>query len=396
MKAYALLRSHQAKTGALAGFTILGGLLHDLGTRIAGRIGFGDALSLTAGFSLFLWLVLVVLSAVEGYADRLFSLGGIAIHARLLVAIPMILLCEKILDRAVRNASAALLGSEIVAGDSRTGLDSDADALMRINSSWLLDLGLLVAVVVFSVMTPHEYLPGVSGSAADPAVVAWSFASRWYWLVCLPVFRFIMARFLWLLGLWTFLVWRISRQTLNLAASHPDRAGGLGLLEVAQGQITLFVLALAVIDSAGLAETFQHVEPNELQVYSHVLLVIAVGVIAVCGPLVLLVPALFRCRRAGMVEFAALAHEYSVRFRRRWIGSPKPNYDDLLGSGDIQSLADLRNAYETVRAMRVLPVTRTLLLLIFGCVVVPHLPLLLLKYPISHLILDFAQTITGR
>jgi hypothetical protein len=395
MKTYALPGSPQAKADAFAGFTLQGGLIRDVATRIARWIGFGGALSLTAGFSLFLWLVLAVLSAVEGDSDRFFSLGGLAIHVRLLVAIPMILLCEKILDRAIRDAVGALLSSAIVADDSRIALDSDADMLVRINSSWLLDLGLLIAVLVFGATTPHAYLPGVSSSAADSAVPTWSFAAQWYWLVCLPIFRFMMARFLWLLGLWTFLIWRISRQPLNLAASHPDRAGGLGLLEVAQEQLTLFVLVLAVIDSAGLAETFQHVEPNELQVYAHVLLVIVIGVVAVCGPPMLLVPALFRCRRAGMVEFAMLAHEYSVRFRRRWIGPLKPSYDDLLGVGDIQSLADLRNAYDTVRSMRILPVTRTLFLLIFGCAVAPHLPLLLLKYPIAHVMLDFVQTITG-
>jgi hypothetical protein len=384
-----------ANDGSFAQFRLLGGPLHELALRIGARFGIGSAAVVGVCLVVALWLILAVLTVVEGSTLRFFALETTAIHMRLLVGMPLILWCAELLDRAVRNACGALVDLGIVAGDARSVLDAAAGRLMRISTSWWLLSGLLLAVALLALLTPAAYLPGVSGYRANLMHPADTLAGNWYWHVCLPAFRFVIARFLCLLCIWTILVWRLSRQHLHLEALHPDRAAGLGLLEVAQSQLVVLILAVSLVDTAALVETFQTVAANKPLVYLHVILIALVGSFLVSAPLLFLVMPLYRVRRDALVAFGAMAHDYSRQFRARWIGPGRTGHDGLLGSSDIQSLADLASSYETVRTMRILPVTTTLMLVILGCAVIPHLALLLLEYPLSQVLLDLVHAVVG-
>ena len=52
----------------------------------------------------------------------------------------------------------------------------------------------------------------------------------------IPIFQFLTLRWLYRLLLWFLFLWRVSRLDLRLAPSHPDRAGGLGFLDVVAGK----------------------------------------------------------------------------------------------------------------------------------------------------------------
>ena len=373
----------------------MGGPFHALSTSIAPRLGHTARIAVGTGLSVALWLVLAALAMLAGLADRFFSLETSAVHVRMLVVVPLILWCTELFDRAVQNACLALVQRGIVSGATKAALDGDALRLSRFNKSGWIQLGLLTGVVIGSILVPQSFLPGVSSSASNLPPMPPTIAGYWYWLVCLPVFRFVMARFFCLWAVWVVLLWHLSRHELALIGLHPDRAGGLGLIEVAQAQLVLSVLAIGAIDAAALAETFQTVAPNNAQIYLHVLLVTLIGLVMICAPLLLLVPMLYRCRRHVMVAFSALAHEYSRQFQRRWIEPDRTETGSPLGSGDIQSLADLASAYETLRTMRVLLMTPTLVWVITGAAIVPHLPLHLLEVPIGDLITDLVEAMIG-
>jgi len=59
--------------------------------------------------------------------------------------------------------------------------------------------------------------------------------------------------------------------------------------------------------------------------------------------------------------------------------------EDLLGTSDLQSLADLTNSLNVVTKMRLVPATYRLALILAAAALVPMLPLLLLQYPIAEL-----------
>jgi hypothetical protein len=62
-----------------------------------------------------------------------------------------------------------------------------------------------------------------------------------------------------------------------------------------------------------------------------------------------------RVKRKTLAEYGLLASRYVFGFEEKWIRRGAPDTADLLGSGDIQSLADLGNSYSVIRDMRVVP-----------------------------------------
>ena len=62
--------------------------------------------------------------------------------------------------------------------------------------------------------------------------------------------------------------------------------------------------------------------------------------------------------------------------------------EPLLGNSDEQTLADLNTNYETVRRMRLLPISKTALITLLVAVPVPVLPLLLTMFSFKDLVLQ--------
>jgi len=89
-------------------------------------------------------------------------------------------------------------------------------------------------------------------------------------------------------------------------------------------------------------------------------------------------------RLKGNRAFRGFAARYVQEFESKWLTNSTAK-EPLLGTPDIQSLADLANCAKTVRDMRVVPVSRRIVMTYAIGVLVPFLPLLLLKYPIAEL-----------
>jgi len=64
-----------------------------------------------------------------------------------------------------------------------------------------------------------------------------------------------------------------------------------------------------------------------------------------------------RTKRKGIAEYGAFAQRYAYGFEEKWLQGSNLDDSELLGSGDIQSLADLGNSYSVVEDMRIIPFT---------------------------------------
>ena len=73
-------------------------------------------------------------------------------------------------------------------------------------------------------------------------------------------------------------------------------------------------------------------------------------------------------------------------FDGKWLRGGAGSAEPLLGSADIQSLADLANSYELVRAMRIAPVTRDAVLQLAAAALLPVAPLALTMMPLEELL----------
>ena len=73
-------------------------------------------------------------------------------------------------------------------------------------------------------------------------------------------------------------------------------------------------------------------------------------------------------------------------FDTKWLRGGAPADEPLVGSGDIQSLADLGNSYEVVRTMRIVPVTKEAILRLGVATLAPLVPLVLTMMPLEELL----------
>jgi hypothetical protein len=94
----------------------------------------------------------------------------------------------------------------------------------------------------------------------------------------------------------------------------------------------------------------------------------------------------YRVKKKGQQEYSALAMEYVRSFDSKWLRDRVFPTEGLLGSPDIQSLADMVNSFSTVRQMMIVPLGRKDLLTFLVAAAIPFLPLLLLVLPTQDLI----------
>ena len=73
-------------------------------------------------------------------------------------------------------------------------------------------------------------------------------------------------------------------------------------------------------------------------------------------------------------------------FDDKWLRGGAPAGEPLVGSGDIQSLADLGNSFEVVRGMRLVPFTRDAVLQVAVFTLLPVVPLLLTMVSVEELL----------
>jgi hypothetical protein len=110
----------------------------------------------------------------------------------------------------------------------------------------------------------------------------------------------------------------------------------------------------------------------ELEIVAGIVLLI--GLFA--GPLLVFSPMLARVKREGLREYGALGQTYVKEFRDKWLRGTRPADEALVGTGDIQSLADLGNSFATAEQMRFAPIRPAAFAMFVSSFLAPMLPLI--------------------
>jgi len=106
----------------------------------------------------------------------------------------------------------------------------------------------------------------------------------------------------------------------------------------------------------------------------------------VFAPFLVFAPQLAQAKRTGLREYGTLAERYVREFDAKWLRGGAPADEPFVGSGDIQSLADLGNSFEVVQTMRVVPVTKEAFVQLVAATVAPVVPLALTMMPLEELL----------
>jgi len=116
-------------------------------------------------------------------------------------------------------------------------------------------------------------------------------------------------------------------------------------------------------------------------------------VVAILAPLLMFTPKMARAKRKGLAEYGQLAQQYVESFEQKWVLRDSDASEELLGTGDIQSLADLGNAYSVVREMRAVPFGLEDITRLAAATAAPLVPLLLTILSPEELILRIIKVV---
>jgi hypothetical protein len=344
--------------------------------------------------SLFAWLPLLLLSALEQHALR----GSVAVpflmdlevHIRFLVAMPLLIGAEIVVHQRMRPLVKQFLERQLVPESAMARFDAAIGSALRLRNSVLAEVLLiaLVYVVGISIIWRHHVAldaatwyatPLVEGSKLSPA--GW-----WFGYVSLPIFQFLLLRWYFRLLIWVRFLWQVSRIKLSLDPAHPDRVGGLGFLATTAAAFVPLAVAHGTLLAGYLADRIFFLQAKLPQFKAEIACMVVLMLCVVLGPLLLFAPQLAEAKRTGLREFGTLAQRYVREFDAKWLRGGAPADEPFVGSADIQSLADLGNSFEVVRTMRIAPITRQSVLQVVAATLLPIVPLALTMMPLEELL----------
>lgn len=336
------------------------------------------------------WVPLLVLSVIEGLAvggATIPFLYDLAAHVRFLLAVPVLILAEIPIGLRLRGVIAHFVEAGLVREDERGRFrDIIADTL-RFRDSRVAELVVLAAayVTAYGVLTGASIQSGSTWYMPAPHA-GLTPVGYWYALVSVPIFQFLLYRWIYRMVVWARFLRQVSRLDLQLTPTHPDGAGGLGFL--GKGCIPFGVLlfaASAVVSSAIASRVlFGGARLESFQMSYATLLVVALAVFA--GPLLVFAPTLMRLKQRGLLEYGTLASRYTQLFDRKWVQKGDAAGEPVLGTADIQSLADLGNSYQQIRKMRALPIELADFVAMAIPGVLPAIPLAATVMPVSDIV----------
>jgi hypothetical protein len=357
----------------------------------------GDALELLHRrmivFAGVAWLPLLLLSALHGTAFGnavpMTFIEDIETHVRFLIALPMLIAAEIVVHRRIHFAVNQFVERGIVPPEQMPEFRDAIDLTMRLRNSPIIELALVALVYTLGLWI---WRTGVAldvtswYSSNDGSQARLTPAGYWDVFVSLPIFQFVLVRWYFRFFLWFWFLLRVARLRLQLNASHADRAAGLGFLGVTINAFALVLLAQGAMLAGLIASQIFQAGRDLMSFRVQILGFLAFFVSVTLIPLTVFTPHLVRAKRATAREFGLLVSRYTNEFHRKWVEGGAPADEPLLGSGDIQSLADLGNSFSVVRETRLVPFSFKDVSRLVALSAVPFVPLLLTMFSLD----DFA------
>lgn len=334
------------------------------------------------------WIPLLVLSVVAGRAwggVKIPFLFDFAAQVRFLVCLPLLLFAETVAHERLRPIIGQFLSRNLIRADQKARFEAIIRSSRRLRDSVFVEIVLLVLVLVigqfawrsYTVKSSTWYIDG-GGSLTMPG--------RYFAFVSAPIFQFIVLRWYFRIFVWTQALLRISRLDLQLVPTHADRMGGLGFLQGSDSALIPLVLAHSLLVAGVLANRIIH-DGAVLPMFKiEIVFTVGLMLLLVLAPLMVFMPRLVDCRRIGMLEYGQLASRYVNEFDQKWLRNREAPADALLGSADLQSLADLGNSYEIIREMQAFPFGRPTVIRLVVIALLPLAPLVLTMVPFEELL----------
>jgi hypothetical protein len=373
---------------------VLGGPLYQLYLRTrAARPNLELAGRRTIVVTAICWLPLLLLTWCTGClfgGPSVPFLFDAEVQAKILGAVPLLIASELIVHRRISKIIGQLFARRIIAPEDRGKFQLLVASSERLRNSTTAEVCmLLLATVGGHWLWSHDLTMNVTswyGSRVDGQTDL-AGAGYWYAFVSLPIFRFILLRWYFRLFIWYRFLWGVRALPLHLNLFHPDRAAGLGFLSGSLFAFAPFLIAQTVALAGIIGNRIWNSEATLAGFKTEIACAVLFLLFIVLTPLSFFAISLIPARRTAHREFGTLASRYVDDFRRKWTHCDNENRRlELLGTSDIQSLADLGNSYNMVNEMRVFPFDTRVVLRLAILVLAPLGPLALTIVPIDHVV----------
>jgi len=336
------------------------------------------------------WFPLLLISLFEGLAiggSRIPFLYDIAAHARFLVATPILILAEIPIGRRLRQVAKHFLNAGLVRDDEQKQFAGHVLETLRFHDSRLAELTLLALVYIATYVSLSKTFWQSGSTWFDPSPSAGlSLVGYYYAFISMPIFQFLMFRWAYRMIAWAIFLWRVSKLDLLLTPTHPDGAGGLGFLGKGTMPFAVILFGLSSVVSGAIASRILFGGATLEQFEVTYATAIMLGIIFFTGPLIVFIPKLLGLKYQGLLRYGILASSYTQQFDSKWVDGTNTAKEPILGTGDIQSLADLGNSYELVRKMRIIPIEASDFIVIALLGVIPALPLAATVMPVGDIL----------
>jgi hypothetical protein len=304
--------------------------------------------------------------------------------------LPLLFVAEARFDQRAGAAIRAIVRSDLVPAAELPRLRHALVNAAWWRDAWIVEAALFLTTVLLIVEGMRFDLPGALTTWRHAADGTRTPAGWWYGFFSLPWFQFLTWRWMARLLIWAQLLWRVFRLELQLIPTHPDRSGGFAPLAWPHESLAWFSFAMSAILVGTFAEEVMQDQRDVHDALMPLAVVVLSSTFVAVAPLLLFFPKLFESKHRGEHDYGILAATYTRAFDRKWVRGESGD-DHLLGSPDIQSLADMASSFDVVHGMRVVRFSRGQLLQLAAAALAPAAPLVLFVIPLNELLIRGAQ-----
>jgi hypothetical protein len=340
------------------------------------------------------WLPPFVLTALLNRDGLVSLIRDYRIHSRLLVAVPVLLVGELLMDSRFRAVIGHLRQAGLLDALELGHVDDVIATMIRARDSLLPEFVILLLLIVHTA-TSYKGLvdttPWLSRAYRGELHLT---AAGWYVvLVSASIFQFLLGLALWKWLLWTFFACKLSRRNLRLVATHPDGHGGLGFLGLTSAAFAPIAFSATAVIAATWRQDILHNGARLIDFKLPAIILVALTALVALGPLAFFVPRLAGVRRRGILEYGILGQIHSAEFHEKWILHRAGHEAEFLTVPESSAVANYGRVYETIENMNSFPADKGALYTLAAAVAIPALPVILAQIPFAVVLSDLLKAL---
>jgi hypothetical protein len=343
------------------------------------------------------WLPLLILTKMYGGAASSGALGALLsdyrVYARIFLAIPLLMLGQIAMESHFREMSEHLLNANLVRLEDLPVFRKIMERARRMRDAKSPEIVIILAVyfqIAYFLQSGrlHYASWAAEGGSNTPTV-----AGYYVLFVAHALFLGLLALALWKWIIWIVVLWDLSRLDLQLDSTDGDLTAGLGFLGEVPKAFVPVVLAISFVIGAAWRSQVLEGDATLGSFKLPAALLAVIILLLFFLPLLLFTPKLIKEKKEGSLKYGSLQHLHSLQFRQKWIEERNKHVEELLGTSDVSSLADMSTSFKNVENMKVFPFKKSAAIALLVALALPMIPALTAQIPYRELLKSLLETL---